>query len=334
MIREDKSWENALSLYEFRELKQKVAADPNTKEFKVDNRRKVAKRLKKELVIAGNDTRVKTPYAGPKTELFEGLNFCVLTEMITPFKKTKGAIEEIIRSNGGNIYASASAAEDMLCVGEKRTIPVASLMKAGHKSVIKPAWLLDAIHQSEIDGPERSKFLIPFEPNHMFYIVDQYKETIGGNVDDYGDSYTRDVTPTELKRIMEDMVHIKNFEFDPMQFLTELEERGRGVGELPSEIFRRCVARFVHPDRSAESTDVFLARQHFLFGGGKVADHDDDQGITHFVIATHDPGRVTNLRKMVARRGGRGPRFVGLAWLVDSWGEKTLLDEESYVVMN
>lgn len=330
-LREDKNWDEALSIYEFAKLKEKVEAEEKSKGFTVDSKRKIAKRLKKELVIAGNDTKIRTPYAGPRTELFEGLNFCVMSEMLKP-KKNKAAIEQIIKSNGGTIFASANARDDIFCIADKRTIPVDSQIKLGN-SIIKPSWIFDTIAQAERDGPERSKFFIPFEPIHMLSISDEAENAIRANVDYYGDSYARDVTPQELKRIMDDMIHPKDYDFSPTQFLTELEERGKGLGELSSEIFRRCVVRFISSDRS-DDIDLSIARNQFLFGSGKIADVDDDPSITHFVLVERDVEVAKSLRQTMVRRGGKMARIVDVRWVAESWLEKTLLDEERYVVTN
>jgi DNA ligase-4 len=38
------------------------------------------------------------------------------------------------------------------------------------------------------------------------------------------------------------------------------------------------------------------------------------------------------LREKMSQRNGGVPRIVGLKWLLESWHEKTLLDEERYAV--
>ena len=74
-IRTDKDWASALSIDDFVDLKATAEAEKE-KEMKVDSSRKrVSKRQKKELIIVGNDSKVKTPYGGPQTKVFEGLIF-------------------------------------------------------------------------------------------------------------------------------------------------------------------------------------------------------------------------------------------------------------------
>jgi DNA ligase-4 len=334
-LRDDKTWETALSVDEFIQLKAQVEAESKKKEFKVDTHRKTSKKLKKELVIAGNDSKVKIPYAGPKTEVFEGLNFCVLSEMLHPQKKSKAEIEQIIKSNGGAIFQSPTAKDEIICVGDKKVVKVASLIKSGHTNIVKPCWILDALKQAEIDGPQRQRLLVPFEPSHMFHMLDVMREEIDSNVDDYGDSYARDVSVEDLKRLMDGMIHPKNYAFNPNDFLSELDEHGKGLGETPGLMFRRCVAHFIPDDNSevpSQEIDLQIARNRFLFARGRIVDEDEDEDTTHYVVTSKDPEVVKKFREKLSRMSRRIPRIVGIKWLQDSWDEKTLLDEERYAV--
>lgn len=336
-LRTDKDWKSALSLSEFTALKSRVEKEAKENEFKVEGKRKTTKRIKKQPTIAGNDTNVKTPYAGPNTKVFEGLNFCVFSDMVTPYKKSKAEIEQAIKANGGSIFQSATTKDSMICVGDKRVVKVASIIKSGRLSVVKPIWVLDALKQAEIDGPERPRFLLPFEPKHMFHLTEDIREDVENNVDDYGDSYARDVTADDLKVVLDDMIHPKNYDFSPSNFLKQLEEHGHGLGELPGSLFARCVARFVPADENASDPeadlDFVIARNRFIFAGGVETTDDDDDEITHFVIRDKSADMMRKLRGELALRRGKLPRIVGLKWLQDSWDEKTLLDEEIYAVM-
>lgn len=331
-LRTDKDWKSALSLSEFAALKAKIEQESAVqREFEVDKRRAPTKRVKKELVIAGTDNRVQTPYAGPKTAIFEGLNFCVMTEMLHPQKKRKAEIEQIIKVNGGNIFQSPTVKNDMICLGEKRLVPVASLIRKGDTNVVKPVWVLDALKQTEIDGPERAKFLLPFEPNHMFHLADDTRQDITEHVDDYGDSYARDVTPDELKEICDNMILPKNFQFSATDFVDELEEHGHGLGEMSGSMFARCVVRFF-PSEPHQDIDFQMTKTHFLFGQGVVTEGNTDKHITQYVVLSEDGEVLKSLKEALTSRIGKVPRIVGLKWLQDSWSEQTLLDEERYSI--
>ncbi|CZR57359.1 related to DNA ligase 4 [Phialocephala subalpina] len=334
-LRDDKTWREALSTYEFIELKNRVEEESSkNKELKVDMSRRATKRQKKELVIAGNDSKIRTPYAGPQTKAFENLTFCVTEGMVQQPKKSKAELEQIIKSNGGNIIQKPTE-EGIVVIGDKRVVSVVSLIKKNQTNIVKPIWLLDALKQVEIDGPERQRFLIPFEPTHMFHMLPHIRENVEGAIDDYGDSYARDVSVDDLKRIIDNMIHPKNSEFSAPNFLFELGERGKGFDDLPGSMFRRCVARFVPAgdDEEGSSVDLQIAKSQFLFAGGTVAEGDDDDTITHFVLADSSSEQVKALREKISRKRGRIPRIVSLRWLSESWAEKTLLDGEQFAVI-
>ena len=332
-LRDDKTWDAALSVDEFIQLKARVEAEVKEKKFEVDTRRKAAKKIKKAIVIAGNDSSVKTPYAGPNTAVFEGLNFCVLSEMPLPHKKSKAEIEQIIKSNGGAIFQSPTAKEDIICIGDKKVVKVASLIKSGQTNIVRPCWVLDAVKQAEIDGPQRQRLLVPWEPKHMYHMLDDMRIHVEESVDEYGDSYARDISVEDLKKIMDDMIHPKISAFKSNDFLSELEDHGKGFGELPGSMFRRCVVRFVsdkNSDESGPNVDLLVAKSQLLFAGGQIVETDEAQDITHYVFVSETPVMVRSLRKKISQRNGPLARIVGLRWLLDSWYEKTLLDEETY----
>jgi DNA ligase-4 len=333
-LREDKDWQSALSLSEFALLKTKVEAESSQRDFVVQAKRKINKRIKKEVVIAGTDSKIKTPYAGPQTKVFEGLDFHVMTDMLLPFKKSKAELEETIKANGGSIYASPTAKEHIICLAEKRPVKVASIIKRGETNIVRPAWLFDAIKQSEIDGPQRSRFLIPFESTHMFHLIEGSRGDIEGNVDVYGDSYCRDITPKQLGKMCEGMVFPKHSGFDAKMFRLQLEERGRGLEEGMGNMFARHTVRFVMSEttKSDADIDVLIDKTRVSFAGGKIAESDGADGITHFVIV--DQGNKEGISALRIKISGRRPvpRVVSLKWVQDSWREKTVLDEERYAV--
>ena len=76
-LRDDRDWQSALSVQEFKELKKDL--DQKLDEhFQVDTgrRKRIKTSRKKPLVIASSDPVLTTPYGGSQTKVFEGLNFC------------------------------------------------------------------------------------------------------------------------------------------------------------------------------------------------------------------------------------------------------------------
>ena len=78
-LREDRTWESALTISGFTALKSNVEKEQRERKFKVDDtrKRKVNVPRKKPMVVAGADEVVKTPYGGPASNCLAGLNFCM-----------------------------------------------------------------------------------------------------------------------------------------------------------------------------------------------------------------------------------------------------------------
>lgn len=78
-IRTDRKWDSALTLSGFSALKSNVEKEQREKKFKIDDsrKRKGAVPRKKALVVAGADEVFNTPYGGPASNVFAGLNFCM-----------------------------------------------------------------------------------------------------------------------------------------------------------------------------------------------------------------------------------------------------------------
>lgn len=83
-LRSDKDWKSSLSVQEFLDLKSNVEQERKEKEFNVDDsrRKRVKRTTKKPLAIAGYEAHTQVKYAGPSSNLFDGLNFCRLFPLI------------------------------------------------------------------------------------------------------------------------------------------------------------------------------------------------------------------------------------------------------------
>lgn len=342
-LRPDKDWKSALSIEGFMELKAKVEGEGDDK-FEVDKKKRDPHRAKRQKIIAGTADDEKSAYAGPHTDVFKGMRFCVLSEMLHPVKKSKVEIEKIIKNNGGQISQSPNGKDDIVIIADKRVVKAASLIKIGKTSIVKPIWLLDAVEQMEKDaklgGP---RYVLPFEKGrHILHITEGDEEEMEGNADQYGDSYARDVNSDELRKIFEAMGDIEHEDeetkFDADAFLAELEENGKGLGldKMKSWMFRGCKGVFVVGEEI--HGDLRLEMNHFEFGRGVVLEMEDlenqaDKGsVTHIIFADDMEGKARDIKKDF---GGRGsvPHLVGWRWIRDAWEKgEGKLDEKEYLI--
>jgi DNA ligase 4 len=336
-LRMDRSWDTALSIQDFSELKARVEEEYRDKEFKLDMRHKVTKKLKKSIVIAGNEQDLIAPYAEPETQLFGGLNFCILSEGLKPVKKSKAELEQIVKANGGKIFQSPTATDDIICITDKKVVKAASMMKSGTTNIVRPAWILDALNQCKADVGKPT-FVLPFEAGHMFFTKAEDEEHVKKNVDEFGDSYARDVDVDELRRILENMGILSEDGFDVPQFLEDLHNHDHDMSEVRGWLFRG-VRAFVDSSHdwpeekasshmSASDLRMRLASNLIRFAGGKVVADLEDEGVTHVVVDASSP-KLHLLRKEISERR-RLPRMVTAEWVEESWNERTLLDEERY----
>ena len=79
-LRLDRDWQSALSLSGFSALKSNVEKEHRDNKFQIDDsrKRKGAVPRKRPLVVAGSDLVLSTAYGGPASDIFAGLNFCMI----------------------------------------------------------------------------------------------------------------------------------------------------------------------------------------------------------------------------------------------------------------
>ncbi|KAJ3486064.1 hypothetical protein NLG97_g6688 [Lecanicillium saksenae] len=336
-LRLDRAWDSALSVEEFQSLKEHVDEESKEKAMTMEDRkRRNPKRLKRELVIVGGDKAPLPQQSAKATKLFEGIEFCVLSESLKPFKNTKAQLETIIKENGGTISQRAVPGTTMVIIADKKVVKVASLMKQGDVDIIRPKWIQDCLSQLQVDTEAGADvFLLPYEQAHLFHATDALRNVASQNTDQYGDSYARDLPLDEMRELLCDMPKIESADmpFDKGQFLEELEERGRDLSaQLRSMMFQRCIVFFSHPDADAHSkAEAERLARYVRYGGGVCVDGLESEGLTHVVLIGNSSGNADSMRQELSVRA-KLPRLVSAAWAETCWKERSLVDEEQFGV--
>ncbi|PSN66234.1 DNA ligase 4 [Corynespora cassiicola Philippines] len=326
-LRADKTWIQALSVEEFKELKSDVEKkhDEKEKEFEIEqSRRKRARTSKKPLTVVGN-APVSTPYGGPESRLFEGLNFYIMTDQLHPAKKSKGDLEALVKAHGGKIVQRDSIDDKLIVVADKRLVKVSSLEKRDTNNIVKPIWIHDCIRQSEADAGA-PQYLLPFEPNrHMFYLLDADQLVYEKNVDENGDSYARDIEDVdEMRQFLKGMPNKFEESFDGSNFLQQLDEHRHALVDLKTYMFSNMKVAFRETDDTAWQFRAQLAKNYIAFGGGAVV-NEDEWGVTHLVVPDTDKA-ARNDNFSVSELA----RIIGLGWIEKCWAEDTRVDEERF----
>ncbi|KAJ4304252.1 DNA ligase (ATP) [Collariella sp. IMI 366227] len=334
-LRLDKAWDAGMDVDEFEALRTKVKQEEKErKAMEMESRkRKPAKRLKRELVIAGaaDLAEKKAEFKRPSGDLFQGLDFCVLSEVLKPKKMPKPKLEALIKENGGRIHQTVDKGSGMILLADKNVVRVASLKKAGDAEIVRPRWVFDCLEQGGGEG-----YLLPFEEGHLLYGTEEMRKVAEENTDQFGDSYARDVGVDELRDIMDRMdMPDGGGGFDIDKFLDQLEGHGRALDELKAFMFRRCRVHFALGEGVPETRALKLGN-YVRFGNGEVEDDIEDDKITHVIVvggkedtAASEKLVAADVRYKVSSRRAV-PRIVTGKWVDNCWKEGTLVDEEAY----
>jgi DNA ligase-4 len=328
-IRSDKTWQQALSMLEFGALKQDVEEERKEKQFKVESARKqrTTRKKKRSLVIQGQEDagRTTTPFAAAPTQVFTNMTFNVMTDSLKPLKKSKAEIEAFVKANGGTVVAS-EAAEGTICIADRNLVKVASLVKQGGKSIRRPGWLWDQVAQSEKDRslgyfePNDGVLQLPVEMDRHAYFAREGDEAVWfANVDEYGDSYSRDLGTEELGKLLASMS-------DEIGSRAKAE---KALGEMIGHGHEKLGRGFMFHDLKAyfEGEHAGIQRT-FLFAGGAVVGSLNDSEITH-VIVEKGSGKAEDIRRECAKRS-KMSRLVTPAWIEACWKEDGWVDEEAF----
>jgi DNA ligase-4 len=337
-LRLDRAWDSALDVDGFDQLRNRVDQElKEKKEMNVENkRRKPTKRAKRDVVIAGTDPELapaKIDVTRPETKIFEGMDFCVLTqaENPKPFKKSKAAFEALIKENGGRISQRPDKGDGMIIVGDSNVLKVASLKKAGGADIVRSKWVFDCLAQVKKMGPG-PRYILPYEETHLYHGIEETKQRASKNSDRFGDSYARDIGVDELKEIMKGMPkHEDGEDFDVQQFLEQLEEHGHHLGGK-GLTWKRCRVHFALSEGVSELKTLRL-KHYIRFGGGEVVEDMEDKNITQIIVVAADGKAQRDLAAEVRYRVSSRrhvPRIVTGKWVEDCWKESTLVNEEDY----
>jgi DNA ligase-4 len=318
-IRKDKDWKQALTFESFWALKARAEHEKKEKEFKVDDaRKKRAKRSrKKELTVIGADEQVKTPFAGPETALFNGMSFYIINGAAKPLNKTKAELEQLVKTNGGNIVATHTNT-GTICIAEGNPIRVASIKKAGTRNIFRPQWLLECIQQAKADTG-RPNVLLPIEPRHVLFSTEEDEDSFRSNTDEYGDSFARDVDMEELEKLLTDMPKFEDDDYDADEIMDELFDDD--VLDGPG-----CMFRGLRMYVAGEGAILEAAKRIILFAGARLTSSLEDEKITHVVVSGEESARELRIQTASRRRP---PRIVTTEWVMRSLREGTRLDEEN-----
>ncbi|KAF3930625.1 hypothetical protein ABW19_dt0205583 [Dactylella cylindrospora] len=343
-LREDRDWESSMSLADFYRLKRNMEAAQAENEMQVE-RRRATKRVRKELKIAGADAIIE-PMKVNNDNLFQDLNFWVLTESSKP-RKSKAEIEGMIKAAGGKIFQSDGGADDVKCIADKSVVKVMTLKKK-QVEVIRPQWIFDCLDINCVLPLEKER--------HMLYIPEGSEDKFANTVDAYGDSYYRDTTTEDLKKILDAAEKLKLEDERPVSEITLSNLRDELCQlDLPIGWMFQDVVAYLDTSENAKknhisatledikkansqsrsmigtSLDLLMCKNMLEFANGRIVDDFEDEEITHVIVDYADRSRVRMIRNLLSARD-KIPRVTLADWVQESWRDETLLGAENFPV--
>ncbi|KAG5356101.1 DNA ligase 4 [Yarrowia sp. B02] len=324
-LRLDKTWEDALTISQFAELRQTAEAEAANKVLELEDRKKKhqgpgrgAKRMKLANVSSDED---EMPSSERPSNVFQDVTFCVLSDMETPKYMSKVAVENMVKKHGGKIVQQGGAAH-IIPVSDKETIKVHTLIKnVRNVDIIRPNWLMDCMHEEK---------MVALEPRNLLVATPQTMELAKTNVDEFGDSYTRALTYAEMQNVLQ---YMDQFELNNQQLpdlLTEVAESEDGKTPKGMLFYGKKVYL-----STSEMDDIPLEEQFrasdvlrtLQFGGADVT--SEIEGLVVAVAKNED--EAVKLRKISSEQVFPF-RVVSLKWVEDSWKRGIVEIEDDYAI--
>ena len=128
--------------------------------------------------------------------------------------------------------------------------------------------------------------------SHLFYTKEASKDLINANVDEYGDSFARDIDMKELKKFE------SNFDTDELR--AQLEQQHHDLGELKGWMFWGMLLYIDLPAENFQAPESIalkmkLASNITRFAGARTTRDLGDTAITHVVVGNNSD-RLRELR--------------------------------------
>lgn len=263
-IRNDKSIENMTTLTQVSEMAKRpngmMQSTSNSAELsQIRKKRKIGR-----AVLGGHQGADLKSIDRGNSRIFEGMTFWVVPSsagydpknLYLDKDKIKKDLEEKIYTNGGSrVQGGKEDLDNFLIVADHITQRVKNHIDTGKYDIIKSSYILDSIEK---------KKKLPLYPKYMIFYKEDTKLESQKYADEFGDSYTEDVTDDDVKYVIFSLFKFKllnNFisQLDTSLFLEEYRPgdvlnvrvkfnicassiQERYLAEpLPSLIFSRCI---------------------------------------------------------------------------------------------
>ncbi|XP_059173254.1 DNA ligase 4-like [Physella acuta] len=322
-IRDDKPWDQCMTTKDIQDLKEKSGGKLTGARYELGDaeeptkkKRKVVSHVVRPTLMAqfqGADVSKVKKLA----EILEGKEFCVIDG---PTHFPKQELEKKIVELGGDVVQNPDTTT-FCVIAEKVAIKVKNLIKKGKYDIVKADWLLRVIDSGS---------WISWSPNDMIYSTPATLKSFEQDYDQFGDSYTVDVTEEQLRNIFEGMGDIQPLS---REVIHEVEE-DNFPDESPYGLFRPCIfyidncIAFGDSSTRIRNSPLDLLELELRFFGGEISE-TLNQEVSHVLVHDSDLSRVGGMKE-IRRRRQRKFYIVTEKWIRDCMEEGSLCAERGY----
>ncbi|KAK7101253.1 DNA ligase 4-like [Littorina saxatilis] len=331
MIRDDKPWHQCMTTADIEDLRQKSGGKltGGRMELGEDGEGEGAPTKKKRRIVQrAVQPQLMSRFRGADvsdveqvSQVLSGKEVCVING---PADLTKQQIERKVKEMGGEFVQNPGSSTTFV-LAEKVAVKVANLIKTDKYDIVKVTWfrrVLDAGHW------------IPWTPGDMIHTSPATRKQFQQDYDQYGDSFTEDVTEEQLKHIFSTMgKEGQGVATVTAEEIAELEEE-YFPDESPYGLFRTCRiymdSNLVIGDDSTHlpTSTLDLLALEIRFFGATLANELDEQ-VSHVIVDQKDLSRLEELK---AVRRGRKKKFhiVTEKWVRACMEEGGLYPEKTF----
>lgn len=225
-------------------------------------------------------------------------------------------METLVRKHSGRVVKNPGPKTFVVIIG-KRTNTAKKVIETQIYNVATVDWLIRAL-----SGEEPKDQLLDFHPLDMIASNENLKRDFLQKYDEFGDSYTKQITEDELSNIL-DEIDANSLPNLIRRELYDIELEILGHKNI-FNFFRLMTGYFCILD----SSDLDFAKMLFISRGGVIV--EDFNLATHIFVDSDDHFETEQLKKPTHLDYNR-KKIVCYRFILDSINASTVLDIKSYM---
>lgn len=234
-------------------------------------------------------------------------------------------IVNLIVQNGGECINFPNNKTTCI-VTDTVTFQVKTRIETNLTDVVKPQWIKECVLQKRV---------VDYEPRWMIHATPATRAKMLKEIDVFGDSYTRDLTPSSLRDVFAFMDTAVKDEWEGNNSVEAREELRPALGNPFFSMFHDfvfyvdCYSVVGNAASFVDMSPLEVTRKLILYYGGSLSTTLDHR-VTHVVMHPGYLGRFKKIREKMAL----GQKFVSSEWVHKSVEKHEALVEDAFSILD